>query len=179
MAVAVNTLRGFVAVLAVVLLFVAGRCWAEPFAPKVSLKEHLKPGTLAYLAARQLKSVKVPDRKDVGLPPYPGARVRMVFKQGQMRIGDSIECLPMIRLLSTDMPDRVVEFYKKRLKGYRYVRYWTSHLFYRGLKKDYIEVISDCTTQHIFIDRLNTRDPLMPEAKTVIEIYYTPLTELR
>ena len=145
--------------------------FSEPFAPKVEVPSGKDANPFALFAAQELNKFTVPDRSEVGVPPYPGARVRYFFKK--QKFPNKKKCLPKIKLLPTDEPEKVAEFYRKKLRGYHYTTFTTSHLFYKGKKRLYAEALADCALPYIFIDA-NTIDPLMPSAKTVIEIQYIP-----
>ena len=164
---------GLQAMVLSLFMVLAGAFYAfsEPFAPKVEVPSGKDTSPFALFAAQEFNKFSVPDRSEVGVPPYPGARVRYFFKK--QNFPDKRECLPKIRLLSTDEPEKVAEFYRKKLRGYHYTTFTTSHLFYKGKKRLYAEALADCALPYIFID-VNTPDPLMPSAKTVIEIQYLP-----
>lgn len=68
-----------------------------------------------------INAAVVPEKSAVKVPPYPGARVLQTTSGFKMTIKEKkVTCLPTIKLLSTDPVDKVVVFYKEKLKGYRY-----------------------------------------------------------
>ena len=137
------------------VLCVASSALSEPYAPPV--RPWLKD---------------IPEREEVGVPPYPDSRVTSVMKDGPPV--PSKKCLPVVTLLTRDEPKKVAEFYKDRLSGYHYTLFNGRHIFYKGPEKSGFEVLSvvtDCTIPSVFIDRAKP-EPSMPDAKSFIEIHY-------
>ena len=93
----------------------------EPYAPKVKAPTGIEPFSVEDFTVMGINAAVVPEKSAVKVPPYPGVRVLQTTSGFKMTIKEKkVTCLPTIKLLSTDPVDKVVVFYKEKLKGYRY-----------------------------------------------------------
>lgn len=101
----------------------------EPFAPKADIPGNPNDDPDLALAIIYLENIEVPDQEEVGVPAYPDAKIFQTNRaQGDM--------LPSVRLLSVDDLTKVVDFYKKELKGWKYKDFYGVHMFYNGKEQD-------------------------------------------
>ena len=152
----------------------------EPFAPKVDVPKNIKPGTLDALAVMQVNAAVVPDKAVVGVPPFPDSRVvQTVSGQPATVNGKKINCLPLVKLISTAPQDKVIAFYKSHAKDYQFRKimggilnaFWKDRKTFNPLS--FTEI---CTTPNIIISAIDPeeKNTLMPEAVTAIQIVYKP-----
>lgn len=159
-------------------LLIAGLIFAS-FSVQGALAEPYAP--LAKLNAKGIKMMKlsgeteqdrmrsVPSAKEVDVPTYPGAVIVSVVKD------ESGQLLPGINLASTDPPEKVREWYKKRLHGWR----WSdkSRLFHQfdgepnGMQLMTTPIINILAMEARSLD-MTFLD--VPGAKTRIQITYKP-----
>lgn len=78
---------------------------AEPFAPKADPPAD-PSAPEAQLAVMYLQGAEVPDRKEVGIPAYPGARITQAAE-------NVMNGLSRVVLLSEDPPAEVRGFLRK------------------------------------------------------------------
>ena len=149
----------------------------EPYAPKVKVPSGIKEDSPAYFSVMAVNAAIVPDKAAVGVPPYPGAKVIMTSSGMVMASNnDKLTCLNAIQLLTTDAPDKVIAFYKKRLKDYRFKSRYGGiiNVFWKGAEKfNSADITQVCKTPNISITS-ESGNELMPEAKTMMEIVYEP-----
>ena len=121
----------------------------------------------------------VPSKSEVNVSPYPGAVLTSVSAPRQDTTMYEKEVLPFVALVTTDSPDKVINFYKKLLtpdKGWNYSQEYTT--FVKG------EIISALSG---FVPSVAVRDEngddhdlvyvdenLKKELKTRIRIFYKP-----
>lgn len=164
-------------------MFFASLAWltipaaAAPFAPVLDPPKNIQAGSPASIGAAVLKSVKVPDRSAVNVPPYPGAKI--IQTQGFRSMtanGKKINCLHYIKLLSKDDGAAIQAFYKKNLPGYHSENKFGGmiRVLWDGPKNfNSMDITQACRTPNVLITgAAGTYDDLMPGAKTVIEITY-------
>ena len=141
------------------MLFLVSIAAAAPFAEKAD-----GPANLDSASAAMLSAVKVPDKSEVSIPAYPGAKIFQA-SPGQSNM------LPMIRLLSTDDEAEVVKFYEQKLKGWKSEGFLGSYTWWeKGTKKD----VFSGKTQFVEVGPAKLYNDMMPSAKTYIGIWYMP-----
>lgn len=157
-------------VLAVSATAIAG----EPYAPKVKAPTGIKPFSIEDFDVMGINAAVVPEKSAVEIPPYPGARVLSTISEFKMTINKKkVTCLSSIKLLSTDPVDKVVAFYKEKLKEYRYKSMWDGmiNFFWIGGKDDnMLDIKKACVTLYISISSADSK--MMPKAKTEIQLTY-------
>jgi len=57
----------------------------------------------------------VPTKDEVGIPPYPGAVISSVSAPREDTLKFKKEILPFVILVSKDNPEKVIDYYKKKL----------------------------------------------------------------
>ena len=169
-------IRTVLATLFFVLSVISAAVAGEPYAPKVKAPAGLKPFSAEDFAVMMVNAAVVPEMSAVNVPPYPGARVLQTVTGFSMTIkGKKVTCFPTIKLLSVDRAEKIVAFYKERLKGYRYSSMLGGdfNFFWVG-GKDYnvLDINQACVTPRISISPADSK--IMPEAKTEIELNYRP-----
>ena len=95
------------------LCFAANVSLAEPYATPMPLNKQGKE-MMSYQGISEADRLKkMPQKGDIDIPAYPGSLLGMT--------GGSGGKWSMITLLSKDSTEKVVEWYKKNLKGWQYV----------------------------------------------------------
>ena len=92
-----------------ILFIVSLTAFAQaPFAPWAKLSSD---------APKDISSRKypVPTKDEVGIQPYPGAYISSVSAPSEDTVKYDKEVLPFVILVSTDRPEQVISFYKKKL----------------------------------------------------------------
>lgn len=150
----------------------------EPFAPKLKVPTNIEEGSPEYLGVMMLKAAVVPLKSAVGLPPYPGALIIQANDGLEMESnGVKQKCFPHIKMLSKDDGDKIISFYKKSLNGYKYMEKFGGmiRVFWKG-SDDFnpMDIDQTCKTAIIGVSDASLFKELMPDAKSVIEITYTP-----
>ena len=159
------------------ILVSSALCFGEPFAPKVVPPSGITKDSPDYFGVQILNASKVPEMSEVGVPPYPGAKLIMARDASPMEVnGNTYACLRYVKILTADNSDEVEAFYKSRLDGYRFKSEYGGviRLFWKG-EDDLspMEMGDMCTTPNISIsDATGMFDTLMPGVKTAIEITY-------
>lgn len=164
-----------------VFIFLIGLSTAlagEPYAPKVSLpdKNH---EDYAYWEFK-IGPLKAPGRDEVPIPPYPGARVMWVSPTGTRTARGETRVNPRITLITPDGRDKVVAFYKERLKGWKYKEepghdlFWDDGEYFSPMMADAHKrssvVLFDIGGPLALLQEL----VVMPDAKTKIDVTYKP-----
>lgn len=150
---------------------------AEPFAPKVDVpKKMLEPTHPDALDAMMSKNSKVPEKHEVGIPCYQGAKI--IYSQQPSRVkinGKELKPNHMIFMGTDNKVDQVYSFYKEKLPDWSYKEKFGTHIFYEGDGKFDLMDESSMTTPHVQIREAYPQEsPLMPDMNTVIEVYYRP-----
>lgn len=173
-----NQINAFsMAVRAVMLAFgLTGACaaFAAPYAPVL---EHPKPKPGSPEAAMAALTVPfaVPEATDVGIPPYPGAKIEKI--EGRAMEGwHTYSGLPDLIMLSTDSIGQVHDFYAAHIKG------WSIEPMQRGYWFRGAEVPLGDETVQPRVEIGAVADMLagarykkeMPGAQTVITVRYLP-----
>ena len=145
----------------------------EPYAPKVEIPNNADPNSLAAMV---VNAAKIPDKSEVEIPTYPGARV--VQTKNTDGSGTSGE-LPYIKLLSTDPPDKIVAWYRSQLKGYTYEDVFSvAWVLWKGEGKfNGMDIRQRMAIQNVGISEAMAAmgyDEFMKGAKSVIEVTYEP-----
>ena len=149
----------------------------EPFAPKVKVPKNMDNRDWWTETIQQWN---VPDKKDVSIPPYPGAIIVKLTEGSEMTLNDEkIHGFPMIILGTVDEPTKVLAFYKEKLKDWNYMNEFSMFdVFWRDRTNfSSIDLRQSAVTEHIVIQESNKYGPMemMPEAKTSIQIVYKPI----
>ena len=141
---------------------------SEPFAPLAKVPKDAKD---KELLTKQLAAIKVPTRKQVGVPPYPGAVIAFAIEGTKMELhGSNVRMLPVIKLLSKDSVADVVAFYVKALPDWTHKDLLGSHEL-RPPKSD--EARSTVSTGRPFVRVMMAQgEILLPDAASRIEIAY-------
>ncbi|MCA1792962.1 MAG: hypothetical protein LC660_03655 [Desulfobacteraceae bacterium] len=150
---------------------------AEPFARKIDVPEEmLKPTHPAALDAMMTQNSKVPSKEKVGISPYQGAKILFTQQPSNLKMnGKKIEANHMIAMGTIDKTDQVLSFFRTQVADWTYKEVWGTHIFYKGRGEFKLMDESSMVTPHIQIrEALPQENPLMPDMKTVIEIYYRP-----
>ena len=159
------------------LILFSTQIWAEPFAPVVDVPDDLlKPTNPAAIDAMMTKNSKVPSKEDVGIPPYPKAKIAYTQQPSAANInGKEIQPNHMIFMGTVDPSEEVLSFYRKALSDWEYQEKWGTHIFHEGKGKFELMGESSMTTPHIQVRKAFPKEnPLMPEMNTVVEVYYRP-----
>lgn len=165
--------RGCVLAVAV-LMFHASAYGGEAFAPKVPVPSGIKEGSPESMDEMIIQSSVVPDRSAVGVPPYPGAKIFQARGTMKMEVNDeTVSCLPYIKLYTTDPKEKVVAFYKDKIKDFHFKSQFGGlvNLFWMGPDKiNAMDMTQLCSTPNVSITDGSL--DLMSGSKTVIEITY-------
>jgi len=127
-----------------------------------------------------IPQAKVPDISEVGIPPYPNAKVYQTKGASEMVANDEkIIKLPYIKLLSTDPAETVVAWYKDHLEGYTYEDvFGVSWVFWKGDKQyNGLDIRLLSTIENVAISAAIKEmdyDADMQGTQSVIDIYYEP-----
>ena len=148
----------------------------DAYAPKLEAPSNIKEGTPEYLGVMILKSSVVPPKTAVNIPPYPGAKIIQTTQGMEMEInGEKQKCYPYIKMLSKDDGEKIVSFYKEKLKGYKYLDKFGGMIkvFWQG-GDDFNPMDMDqrCKTVALQVSDGSIFKELMPDVKSVIEITY-------
>ena len=153
----------------VLVMALATPAAGAPFASLVKIPEGIEDN-LDVLSAR---NSTIPSREEVGLPPYPEAKIFFTQMNNRINEGGTWVDLPKRIFMGTsDTPEQVVEFYRKHLEGWAFGEFYGVPTFYR--KKGEFRPMEDMITPRIVIGPEFRERKLMPEAKTTIDIYYNP-----
>ncbi|MCK5102949.1 MAG: hypothetical protein KAR17_09040 [Cyclobacteriaceae bacterium] len=146
------------------LLLLSTSVVAQPFAKKIDAPKNPNNDAEIALAIQILEDVTIPDIKEVGVSPYPGARIF------QTTIAQSGR-LPTVRLLSADEVSVVTEFYKKEMSDWKSKDLYGTYTFFKG---DEMEAMMG-QAPVIQIGSADMFSQTMPSAKSVITIGYKPI----
>jgi hypothetical protein len=149
----------------------------EPYAPKLTPPEGIKPGTPDYLGVMMINNAQVPDRASVEVPPYPEAKIIQANKGTEMTAnGQKYHCLNYMKMLSTDDGEKIASFYKGKLKGYNFKNEFGGmiRVFWKGADDvNTMDITQMCTTPNMVITGpLDSYKKMMPGVQSVIEIGY-------
>lgn len=152
--------------------FMGSQALAGPYADKLEIISSTSP-----MSKMVIEAAKVPDSSSVGIPAYPGARVFQTRGPSEMEVnGKKHKTLAYIKLLSTDPVEKVVAWYKDRLKGYTYEDAFGTSIFWKGQGKfNGLDIRQRSTIQNVGISKALSAmgyDDDMKGAKTVIEVVY-------
>jgi hypothetical protein len=143
------------------LLFLSIQTIAQPFAPKIDPPKNPNDDPEIAFAIQILQGVSVPDRNEVGISPYPGAKI---FQTTIAQSG----FLATVRLFSMDDVSTVTQYYKKELSDWKFKDLYGTNTFFKGdemkammLQEPVIQIVS----AELF-------SKTMPSAKTAITIGY-------
>ena len=107
------------------LLLLSTSVVAQPFAKKIDAPKNPNNDAEIALAIQILADVTIPDIKEVGVSPYPGAKI---FQTTSAQSGR----LATVRLLSADDVSSVTEFYKKGNERLKSKDLYGTYTFYKG-----------------------------------------------
>ncbi len=175
-------------VVAMSFLLGSSLTYAEPFAPGVEIQdaryEELFPDTSREMAEMMgrwpiVNREEIPDASEVAAPVYPGAVVVKLL--GRARVGRSEYIgLASVQLVSEDTFEKVHDFYTKKLTS------WNKKTFSNGstywAKAGEVENNSKAMKEpHVRVSGFSQVVgggewfmKLVPESRTLIEVYYMP-----
>jgi hypothetical protein len=136
--------------------------FAQPFAPVVPIPENTKNDRELAFGIKMIKDVQVPDRSEVGVIAYPGAKIVQTNKGRE-------GMLPSVRLVSSDDKNAVIEFYKKKLKDWKNEDVYGTYMFWKSKDKTSALMGSEPVIQ---IDDGKKYAKLVAGTKTTILIGY-------
>lgn len=145
----------------IVMLFFSLPIIAQSFAPKIDTPKNPNNDPEIALAIQILQGVTVPDREEVGISPYPGAKIfQTTLAQSGM--------VATVRLFSTDDVNTVLEYYKKELVDWKFKDLYGANTFFKG------DEMKAMLAQEPFIQIVGSEmfTKTMPNAKTAITIGY-------
>lgn len=129
-------------------------------------------GPYAPRAPEAVASMKVPDASAVPVPAYPGAKASAANAGVKYTANDKTgQGLPTVALATKDGIGKVVAFYKGKLKGWKYMEKYGSHVFWRGADSyNMMDMTQSMTTENVTI--VGMAHPSMPGSKTTMTIVY-------
>ncbi len=162
------------------VFYLSGAALAEPYAPiakdpgepTIKDKEAFYPLEKMML---QALAKKVPDRRAVKQPPYPGAVIGKAVLAGEMSSGEgTFTALPVVVLHTTDDVPKVLQFYVEALPDWSKLTRFGMEFLYEGSGEFKPMRKSSLVTPNIVIMELidDLKFHAMPDAKTEIMIYY-------
>ena len=177
-----------VTIVAMSFLFCGALAYAEPFAPGVEIQdaryEELFPDTSREMAEMMgrwpiVNKEEIPDASEVAAPAYPGAVVVKLL--GRARVGRSEYIgLASVQLVSTDTFEKVYDFYTKKLGGWNKKTFSSGSTYWakagevennsKAMKEPHVRV----TGFSQVIGGGKWFRKLVPESRTLIEVYYMP-----
>lgn len=149
----------------------AGQVVAQAYADKVKITSTTTP-----MGEMVISASKVPDRALVNIPPYPDALVFQTRRKGEMKTNGK-DCLPYIKLLSADPPEKVFAWYKKKLASYYYQKQGFAgiytHIFWKE-KGEYkmFDIEARLLNVNVGISDGTIHKDDYPQARTMIEVTY-------
>ena len=168
------------------MIFVSFSYAGEPYAPLHKFKDKEFKGAfgMTLKEAKEMgmwpptKGEDVPEKSAIEAPPYPGAEIVSISGPWKTRAGGKFVYMGLstMELVSTDPFEKVVSFYRERLKGWKTKKYQNSESFAksgevevnsRAMKVPHVSVIQ--------IEGLMNREKytnLVPGTKTVISVYF-------
>ncbi|GBE14973.1 MAG TPA: hypothetical protein ENH32_01105 [Proteobacteria bacterium] len=175
-------------VVAMSFLLGSALAYAEPFAPGVEVPDarykEFFPDTSREMAemTEQWPIVikeNIPDASELAAPAYPGAVVVKLL--GRARVGRSEYIgLASVQLVSEDTFEKVHDFYSKNLTGWNKKTYSNEDTHWA--KAGEVEVNSGAMKEpHVWVASFSQLGgggewfrKLVPESRTLIEVYYMP-----
>lgn len=147
----------------------------DPFAPTVEPPENIENRGMWF---DMIDKWVVPTKGEVGIPAFPGAYIIQVQKASTMRVGNkTIKTLPVITLATVDPPEKVVNFYREKLKDWDYSNDFMTRAFWEK-KGDFdpLDPRKTSTVPNVIIFDVSDDMPevLMPKARATIKITYIP-----
>jgi len=145
----------------------------DSFAPKVKLPAKMENRAMWK---KVVNDWKVPSLSEVGIPAYPGTFIVGLKGKNHMTAnGKKYITLPTIVLATKIEMKKVTEFYKEKLKKWRYMNdmdmfdvFWNSSGKFNSL-----DIRQTATMPNIIIMKAGLPyTEYMPDAKTVITIVY-------
>lgn len=147
----------------------------DPFAPVVEPPENIENREMWL---RLIDRWEVPTIGKVGIPPYPDAYIVQVQEASAITVNNKvIKTLPTITLATVDQPEKVVNFYKEKLKGWNYSNDFMSRSFWKDDDRfDPLDLRKTSTTPNLIIYDIGEDMPevLLPKARSRIKITYKP-----
>ena len=144
-----------------VILLLSITVAAQPYAPKIDSPKNPNNDAEIALAIQVLEDVTIPDIKEVGVSPYPGARIfQTTIAQAGM--------LSTVRLLSKDEVSVITDYYKKEMSDWKSKDLYGTYTFFKG---DEMEAMMG-QAPAIQIGSADMFSKTMPSAKYVITIGY-------
>jgi hypothetical protein len=153
--------RQFACLLALMLVSMNGR--AEPYAPKAETN----PGMTSY-SQQVVGAAKVPEKEVVGLPAYPGAVVISTHSGGELA---GHRLLPYIQLLSKAPPEKVLEWYRKKISSWTCEKLGDAETACAENPRKLME------TPSVVVEGIESDETLhsdFPDARTIIWVRYQP-----
>ena len=146
-----------------------------PFAPTVEL-----PGNMENrdMWLDMIDKWVVPTKGEVGIPAFPNAYIIQVRKASTMKVGNkTIKTLPVITLATVDQPEKVVNFYREKLKGWDYGNDLMTRAFWeKDGHFDPLDPRKTSTVPNVIIYDISGDMPevSMPKARSRIKVTYIP-----
>ena len=145
----------------IAILLLSSSVIAQPYAPKIETPKNPNDDPEIALAIQILQGVSVPDRNEVGISLYPGAKIfQTTIAQAGM--------LTTVRLFSTDDVNTVTQYYKKELSDWKFKDLYGANTFFKG---DEMKAMM-CQEPVIQIVSAEMFSKTMPSAKSAITIGY-------
>jgi len=167
-------------------LFVPFSSAGEPYAPvhKFQDKEFKGAFGMTLKEAKEMelwppvKEGDIPDKIAIAAPPYPNAEIVSITGPHKTRENGKFVYMGLssIELVTTDTFDKVVSFYREKLKGWKIKKYQNSQYFAKSGK---VEINSKAMkVPHLGISKIeglmnkSKYTALVPGTKSVIAVYF-------
>jgi hypothetical protein len=148
----------------------------ESFAPKVDLPKKMAN---RQMWLDMIKQWEIPSKETVGLPAYPGAVIVAFAGASEMTANDvKYKTLPSLTLSTLDEPEKVVAFYKDKLKDWNYDRQFDMFdIFWKGPDDfNHLDIRQTATMPNVIVFKSSPKlNEFMPDAKTQITIVFEPV----
>jgi len=137
---------------------------SDPFAIKADKPENPNNDPDITLASNFLDNVNIPEKEDVGFPPYNDAKIFQTSKPGELG-----SPLSMVRTFSSDPVEKIIDFYKNNIPAtWEYKDFYGTHYFWGGDEN----MAMMAQSPSIQLSEADDFKKIWPEAKTIITIYY-------
>jgi len=147
----------------------------DPFAPTVEPPRNIENRGMWL---DMIGKWDIPTRGEVGIPAFPNAYIIQVQQASTMQVDDkTIKTLPVITLATVDQPEKVVNFYREKLKGWNYSNDFMTRAFWeQDSSFDPLDPRKTATVPNVIIYDIGDDMPevLLPKARSRIKITYIP-----
>jgi len=122
------------------------------------------------------RAADVPDRSAIAAPPYPGAVIVAINEPFMRDSQGNLMGLSTIELLSSDPYEKIVSFYKEKLKGWNEKKFQYSHYFAQSGEVE--NGARNMKVPHLGVKSLKgilnhgKYTDMEPDAKTIIEVFF-------